>query len=97
MKINNMRKLTKPGKLRAFFDVEWPDKMTICGMKLMQGDDGGLWAATPSREYEKDGQKKWAPIVLIHDPALRNKISELARIEYGGPEDTPDTDQDIPF
>ena len=96
MIIKNMHKLTKPGKLRAFFDVEWPDKMEICGMKLMQGDDGSLWAATPSREYEKDGQKKWAPIVRIIDPAIRSRISELARQEYQGPEDQ-EPEQDIPF
>ena len=94
MVIKNMYKIKKEGRIRAFFDVEWPGKLAIHGMKLVQADDGELWSAPPSREYEHEGQKKWAPIVTIFDATLRNKITELARAEYIGP---ADSEPDIPF
>ena len=90
MQVLNLKKTSNTGKLRAFFDLETP-KMTIRGMKLMEGQDGNLWAATPSRQYEKDGEKKYAPIVEITDQELRSKITSLARTAYLG--DTSVEDQ----
>ena len=89
MNVSNLKKTNNTGKLRAFFDLETP-KMIIRGMKLMEGQDGNLWAATPSRQYEKDGEKKYAPIVEITDPDLRSKITSLARTAYHG--DIPEND-----
>lgn len=83
MKINDFRKVDK-GKLRAFFSIEWPDKLIIYDMKLMENDKGELWAATPARQYEKDGVKKWAPIVRILDHGIIEKITMLARKAYDG-------------
>ena len=96
IEITNLRKVNQ-GKLRAFFSVTWPDKMTVNDMKLMEGNDGQLWAATPSREYvNKDGEKKWAPVVKIIDTALAQRISEAARQAYFG-EVKPESNEDIPF
>jgi DNA-binding cell septation regulator SpoVG len=57
MKITNLT-IAKSGKLRAFFSVEWPDKMVIRDCKLIESDNGELFAAMPSRQYEdKNGQR----------------------------------------
>lgn len=91
MNIVNLTKTNNTGKLRAYFDLETP-KLIVRGMKLLEGNDGNLWAATPSRQYEKDGQRKYAPIVEITDQELRDKISSLARQAYHGTElDNDDT------
>lgn len=87
MKITNMQKSTKGGKLKAFFAVEWPDKMIIRDCKLFENDKGELFAKMPDRQYEKDGVKKWTSIVQILDQAILDKITALARQAYNG--DTP--------
>ena len=91
MEILNLKKVEK-GKLRAFFDLETP-KLTIYGCKLLEGQDGNLWAAMPTREFQHNGEKKWAPIIKITDEGLLDKISQLARETYHGGEQT----EEVPF
>ena len=93
MIIRDMRKVNH-GKLRAFFVVEWPDKLAVRDFKLIEGNDGQLFSAAPSREYEKDGQKKYAPVVEVLDAGLREKITAAARSEYFG---SQDQDEEPPF
>ena len=100
MVIKHMTKLTNPGKLRAFFTVEIPNKLIIRDCKLIQNDDGSMFAGFPSRKYtDKDGTEKWTNIIEILDADLRSKIGKLAREEYGAKEDIApqQDDEDIPF
>ena len=98
MIIKNLRKIANAGKTVAFFSVEWPGKMTVNDMKLIQGNNG-LFAATPSRKYidNKSNQEKWAPIVYLEQDLLF-KVSAAAEAEYyKGIESSPPPDSDIPF
>lgn len=99
MEIKHMTKLTKPGKIRAFFTLEIPGKMVIRDLKLIQNDNGTFFTGTPSREYtDKDGQKKWTKILEILDRDLQDKITKLAMAAYGIQEDQKDQpEDDIPF
>lgn len=91
MQIKHMTKLTKPGKIRAFFSVEIPNKMIIRDCKLVQNDDGSFFAGFPSRKYtDKEGKEKWTNIIEILDPDLKAKIGDLARKEYQGTTDQSD-------
>lgn len=92
MEISNMRKVNY-GKLRAFFRVTWPGKMEVNDFKLIEGNNGELFCRPPDRQYEKDGEKKWAPIVSILDENLRQKITDAARAEYYGDQHQ----EDIPY
>lgn len=89
-----MQKNPKGGKLKAFFAVEWPDKLVIRDCKLIESDKGELWAAMPSRQYEHNGEKKWTSIVQILDQAILDKITMLARQAYHGGAERQD---DIPL
>jgi DNA-binding cell septation regulator SpoVG len=83
MIIKNMRKYSNGGKVVAFFSVEWPGKMTVNDCKLVQGNNG-VFAAMPSREYiDKQGEKKWQPVVWVEQELLV-KISNAAQAEYVG-------------
>lgn len=98
MKIKHLTKLTKPGKLRAFFTVEWPNHLIIRDCKLIQNDDGSMFAGFPSRKYtDRDGNEKWTNIIEVLDAKLRAKIGELALQEYQGLPQSADNDSDIPF
>jgi DNA-binding cell septation regulator SpoVG len=101
MKIANLYPNKTNGKVKAFFSLEWPDKMVIRDCKLIEGNNGELFAAMPSRQYtdKKDGKEKWTSIVQILDDALLNKITALARSTYdekmGG--SSPKIEDNIPF
>jgi len=66
--------------------------------------DGKSWVALPQREYEKDGEKKYSPLVRIPDEGRykdfqRWAVSEIAKIV---PQDKPtqaeqSMGEDIPF
>lgn len=84
MKIINFKSIEK-GYLRGFFDViieEWG--MTIACSYFDK--DGKKWVNLPSREYEKDGQKKYQSLVKF-DEARHKKfqdsvLSLIAKGEY---------------
>ena len=83
MEIINLFKVNNGGKLKATFTVETP-KLSIRDFKLVEGENGELWAAPPSRTYQdrKTGQTKWVNIVSITDVDLLNQISLKARAIY---------------
>ena len=93
-------RMVNAGKTVAFFSVEWPGKMTINDMKLIQGQNG-IFAATPSHKFldKKTNQEKWTPIVYMEQDILQ-KVSVAAELEYhqlsGNNKQTPAND-DIPF
>jgi hypothetical protein len=62
MKITKLRPCNK-GALRAFFNIEI-EKMgiEIRDMALYQ-KNGNHWVNLPSREFEVDGEKRWAPLI----------------------------------
>jgi len=84
----------------AFFSVEFPSKLTINDMKLINGTNG-FFAASPSKKYmdKKTNTEKWTPIVYIEQDLLQ-KISVAAELEYSGKTVKPSSsapDDDIPF
>lgn len=94
MQIVNLIKNPKGGKVKAFFAVEWLDKMIIRDCKLIENENGEMFAAMPSRQYEHKGEKKWSSIVQIFDQNLLDKITAAAKAEYNkGNAD----DSEIPF
>lgn len=100
--IANMFLNKTDGKVKAFFSLEWPDKMVIRDCKLIEGNNGELFAAMPSRQYtdKKTGDQKWTSIVQILDDALLEKISVLAREEYAaktGNTGSSSQDDSVPF
>lgn len=56
--------------LRAFVDFELTDiGLIIRGATLHQKEDGSRWISLPSREYTKDGERTWSPILECRDRA----------------------------
>lgn len=97
MKVLNLFKTSNGGKIKAFFSVDL-GPLTIRDVKLIEGNDGGLWAAMPSKEYtNKQGEKKWAGVVQVTNQALMDKISELGCKAYNGETAEDNTLDDIPF
>jgi len=71
-------KVINKGKVKAVFDIETP-KLTICDCRLMVGNDGQLWAATPTQEFiNKAGEKKYRRLIILSED-LQKRITDLAR------------------
>ena len=97
MRISRMHK-GDYGKVRAFFDLETAEGLTVKGFKIIEGSDG-LFIGYPSKQ-NRDGEYSdtvWAA------KELKQEISKLALTEYGRevlnapPQSTPPQDDDIPF
>lgn len=64
--IRNLKPFRK-NTLRAFFDVELPSGMVICGC-MLHDFEGTRWVGLPAKPYTKDdGSQSWAKIVGFVD------------------------------
>ena len=93
MKIVRMKKGSW-GKISAFFDIETEDGFTIKGFKMVEGIDGDF-VGFPSQKGSDDEYRDtvWA------EKELKEKVRELAKIEYENPIETPKEPvvEEIPF
>ena len=101
MKILNMRLATGASALKAFFDVETSESITVKGFKVAQSATG-LFVGMPS-EKDQNG-KWWDKVVMPKD--LKAELNEMALREYqalsGNNVQTssaapPPKDSDLPF
>ena len=101
MKILNMRLAQGTSALKAFFDVQTGESITIKGFKVAQSATG-LFVGMPS---EKDQNGKWWDRVIM-PKELKAELTEIALQEYralaGGasvapPPEAPSRDSDLPF
>jgi DNA-binding cell septation regulator SpoVG len=63
--VNKYHKFEEGSKIKGVADItitidRFP--FTINGVKIISNQKGGVFYALPQREYEKDGEKKYAPI-----------------------------------
>jgi DNA-binding cell septation regulator SpoVG len=73
--ILNWKSYKNGGKVQGFFTVNFPDlELKINDCRLMKKDDGTLWVAYPSRTYEDNGERKYAPVVELYDKDIQKEI-----------------------
>ncbi len=102
MKVLNMRLAQGTSNLKAFFDVETSESITIKGFKVAQSATG-LFVGMPS---EKDQNGKWWDKVIM-PKELKAELQEMALEEYRGlsgnttpaspPLQQKSKDNDLPF
>ena len=101
MEILNYKPINK-GFLVGKFDLQIPEwgKLTICECTLFE-KDGKRWISLPSKQYEKDGQKKHFNLIRF-DLAVLKKLeaaallllNELVNVPMQGSETQ---DEELPF
>ena len=64
------------GALRAFVSVSLDGKITIHDNRVIMQEGKTPWVSPPQREVERDGVKKYYPVVEIQDRALKAAIDE---------------------
>jgi DNA-binding cell septation regulator SpoVG len=101
MKVLNMRLAQGTSAIKAFFDVETSESITVKGFKVAQSATG-LFVGMPS---EKDQNGKWWDRVLM-PKELKTELAELALQEYrtlsgdagsASPGPASKKDSDLPF
>lgn len=66
----------------------------------LHGKFGKRWLSFPARAYEKDGTKKWWPLVRIEDPIILEQFQRFALKsidEFLSGQSGDDLDDELPF
>ena len=79
MKIHNMKQFSGSNNLRAFFDLETSEGITIKGFKIADGKNG-MFIAPPSEQDKNDKSKYWDKVVLPKE--VKDKLTKTALDEY---------------
>lgn len=79
MKILNMKVSAGSGSLKAFFDVETADGITIKGFKIADGKNG-LFVGVPSEQDKNDKTKYWDRVLMPKE--TKEEVTNLAMKEY---------------
>lgn len=79
MKVLNMKLSSGSGSLKAFFDVETSEGITIKGFKVADGKNG-LFVGVPSEQDRNDKTKYWDRVLMPKE--LKDELSTMAMQEY---------------
>lgn len=79
MKVVNMKLSNGTGGLKAFFDLETSEGITIKGFKVADGKKG-LFVGVPSEQDKNDKTKYWDRVVLSKD--LKEEMTTQALHEF---------------
>lgn len=79
MKVVNMKLSNGTGGLKAFFDLETTEGITIKGFKVADGKKG-LFVGVPSEQDRNDKTKYWDRVVLSKD--LKEEMTTQALHEF---------------
>lgn len=63
--------------LQGFLSLELPSGLIVHGITLHEKNDS-RWVSMPAREYLKDGQKTWAPIIEFTSKESRDRFQAAA-------------------
>lgn len=79
MKVVNMKQSSGSGNLKAFFDLETAEGITIKGFKIADGKNG-LFVGVPSEQDRNDKTKYWDKVLMSKE--LKEELTGKAMQEY---------------
>ncbi|MEW6062005.1 MAG: septation protein SpoVG family protein [Bacteroidota bacterium] len=79
MKVVNMKQSSGSGSLKAFFDLETAEGITIKGFKIADGKNG-LFVGVPSEQDRNDKTKYWDKVLMSKE--LKEELTGMAIQEY---------------
>ncbi|MFA5834212.1 MAG: septation protein SpoVG family protein [Bacteroidota bacterium] len=79
MNVVNMKQFDGSNNLKAFFDLETSEGITIKGFKIADGKNG-LFIGVPSDQDKKDKGKYWDKVLMSKE--VKDKLTEKALEEY---------------
>lgn len=95
MKVLNMKQFSGTGNLKAFFDLETSEGITIKGFKIADGKNG-LFVGMPSEQDKNDKSKYWDRVVIPKE--LKETLTGMALQEFSQlSQGNPSTHNNSPF
>ncbi len=79
MKVVNMKQSSGSGSLKAFFDLETAEGITVKGFKIADGKSG-LFVGVPSEQDRNDKSKYWDRVLMSKE--LKEELTSKAMQEY---------------
>ena len=79
MKVLNLKLTAGTGNLKAFFDLETAEGITIKGFKVAEGKNG-LFVGAPSEQDKNDKTKYWDRVLMSKE--LKQELTEMALQEF---------------
>ncbi len=79
MNVVNMKQFSGSNGLKAFFDLETSEGITIKGFKIADGKNG-LFIGVPSDQDKNDKGKYWDKVLMSKE--VRDKVTKIALDEY---------------
>jgi DNA-binding cell septation regulator SpoVG len=76
LKVRSWRPLVRH-TLLGFLSLELPSGLVINDITVHE-KAGSRWCSMPARQYEKDGEKQWAPLVDFANKETREAFQRLA-------------------
>jgi DNA-binding cell septation regulator SpoVG len=80
--VESIKPISGAGNLRAFATINVAGKLRISDVRIIQQPNQKAWVSMPSRAYEKDGQRKWSPLVELLDQKLKDEIAQAVLVEF---------------
>ncbi len=74
-----MKQFSGSNNLKAFFDIETSEGITIKGFKIADGKKG-LFVGVPSDQDKTDKKKYWDKVLMSKE--LKQELTDLALEEY---------------
>ena len=78
--------LSTSGSLQATASVRIGGALTLHDFRVIQQPGQEPWVSVPQREYSKNGERRWTPIVELKDglmeavsAAILEKVAELPK------------------
>ncbi len=79
MNVVNMKQFSGSNGLKAFFDLETSEGITIKGFKVADGKNG-LFIGVPSDQDKNDKGKYWDKVLMSKE--IKDKLTKIALDEY---------------
>lgn len=79
MNVVNLKQFSGSNNLKAFFDLETTEGITIKGFKIADGKNG-LFVGVPSDQDKNDKGKYWDKVLMTKE--IKEKLTAMALDEY---------------
>ncbi len=79
MNVVNMKQFSGSNGLKAFFDLETSEGITIKGFKIADGKNG-MFIGVPSDQDKNDKGKYWDKVLMSKE--VKDKVTKIALEEY---------------
>ena len=80
--VESIKEISGAGNLRGFATIAIAGKVRVFDVRVIRQEGQQPWVSMPSRAYEKDGVRKWAPIVELIDEKLKAEVSQAVLAEF---------------